>query len=541
MTTRVEKTEPAILVVDDRPANLLAFQAVLEPLGQPVVTASSGKEALGQLLRREFALLLLDVQMPEMDGFELATRMQASPRLATIPIIFVTATSRDATQVFGGYAHGAVDYLLKPFEPEVLRAKARVFSDLYRAQQTIRHQAQQLHESELREVERRNEARFRGLTESMPLPVWEVTAHGTICACNRAWTEYSGLSLEQTRTMLAAHWVCEADLASAREAWQRGTQSGASFDLECRLRCAQDTSHRWHLLRAVPARDARASAGSWIVAGFDIDARRTVHEQRARLLEREQHAREQAESANRMKDQFLATVSHELRTPLNAVLGWTQVIRTGVLHRDRLVQAIDTIERNARAQAALIDDLLEVSRIVSGQLRLDPGPCSIDEIITEVVDSVRPVADAKRIAIDWQVGHGSSIALVGDRMRLGQVVSNLVSNAVKFTPAAGSVAIRARDEAGHVRIVVQDTGAGIAPDFLPFVFDRFGQEAHAQLAATKGLGLGLSIAKHLVELHGGELLAESAGRGQGARFTVVLPVAGRAPSGPRLNGAESSD
>jgi signal transduction histidine kinase len=405
--------EPAILVVDDLPANLLAFQAVLEPLGQPIATATSGHEALKQLLRRDFALLLVDVQMPEMDGFELAARIQPHPRLARIPIIFVTATNPDASNVFRGYAHGAVDYLLKPFEPELLRAKARVFSDLYRAQQTIRIQAERLHEAELREIERRNEERIHRLTKAM--------------------------------------------------------------------------------------------------------------------LEREREAREQAESANRMKDEFLATVSHELRTPLNAILGWTQVVRTGSLQEDRLSHAIETIERNARAQAALVNDLLDVSRIVSGRLYIELGPCFIDEVVDEVVNATRPAADAKRIALQWLRDLGP-LPIHGDRLRLRQVVSNVLSNAVKFTPPGGKVGIRALRDGPSVNIVIEDNGEGIAADFLPFVFDRFRQQARPGGLATDGLGIGLSVASQLVELHRGRLLAESEGRGKGARFTIVLPTAGATPA-----------
>ncbi|MGH7440070.1 MAG: ATP-binding protein [Polyangiaceae bacterium] len=418
-----------------------------------------------------------------------------------------------------------MDYLLKPFEPELLRAKARVFSELYRAHQTIRIQAKNLHESELREIARRGDERFRRLTESLPLPVWAVRADGTIGGCNGAWTEYSGLSLEDTGTMLAAHWVHELDFARAHETWQNGTQSAASFDMECRLRCGHDASHRWHLLRAVPERGAPASAGSWIVAAVDIDARKMAQELHARLLEREHDAREQAEAANRMKDEFIATVSHELRTPLTAILGWTQILRTGALHEERLSQGLETIERNARAQAALVNDLLDVSRIVSGKLHIDPGLCNVDEVVDEVVNAVRPATDAKRIALDWP-GGATPIALRGDRMRLRQIVSIILSNAVKFTPPGGAIRIRAHGRGPFVHVVIEDTGEGIAHDFMPFMFDRFRQRVRADGLATDGLGVGLSIAKHLVELHGGQLLAESEGRGRGARFTILLPTAG---------------
>jgi hypothetical protein len=531
MQARDHAAEPAILVVDDRPANLLAFRAILEPLGQPLVTATTGQEALRHLLQREFALLLVDVQMPGMDGFELAALIKSNPRFAGIPIIFVTALQPDATRIFSGYAHGAVDYLLKPFEPEMLRAKARVFSELYRAQRTVRQQAQLLHQHELRELERRNDERFRGLTESLPFPVWGVKPDGTIYACNRAWTEYSGLSLENTGPMFASLWVHRRDLESAQTIWQRATQTSTSFDVECRLRCGHDASYRWHLLRAVPQRGTRSETASWIVAGVDIDAQKMAQEERARLLEREQHARVQAEAANRMKDEFLAMVSHELRTPLNAILSWTRVVRTGVLEGERLSQGLETIDRNAQTQARLINDLLDVSRIVSGKLLLELAQYNLDEILREVVEAIRPAAEAKRIGIH-AVDGVPPIRLVCDRVRLRQVLSNLVSNALKFTPAEGRVNVRAAAEGGYARVVVEDTGDGIEPDFLPFVFDRFRQEVRSDGQQREGLGLGLSIAKHLVELHGGQLVAESQGRGRGARFTVLVPTAGPGPCCP---------
>jgi PAS domain S-box-containing protein len=526
MQARDPALEPAILVVDDRPANLLAFRAILEPLGQPLVTATTGQQALRHLLQREFALILVDVQMPGMDGFELAALIKSNPRFAGIPIIFVTALQPDATHIFSGYAHGAVDYLLKPFEPEMLRAKVRVFSELHRAQRTVRQQAQLLHQHELRELERRNDERFRGLTESLPFPVWGVMPDGTIYVCNRAWTDYSGLSLEETGPMFASIWVHHGDLESAT-LWQRATQTGTSFDVECRLR-SHDASYRWHLLRAVPQRGARSETASWIVAGIDIDAQKMAEEERARLLEREQHARAQAEAANRMKDEFLAMVSHELRTPLSSILGWTRVLRTGALEGERLAKAIETIDRNAQTQARLINDLLDVSRIVSGKLLLELAQHDLDKLLREVVEAVRPAAEAKRIAIHGMDGV-PPIRLVCDGGRVRQVLSNLVSNALKFTPAEGRVSVQAVADGDCARIVVEDTGDGIEPDFLPFVFDRFRQQVRPDGQQREGLGLGLSIAKHLVGLHGGHLLAESQGRGRGARFTVLVPTAGPVP------------
>ncbi|HWW82565.1 MAG TPA: response regulator, partial [Vicinamibacterales bacterium] len=287
-----DRLRPAVLVVDDNRANVLAFQAILEPLGAPVVTAASGEEALRTLLQRHFAVIVLDVQMPTMSGFELASLIKSHMRLRCVPIIFVTAMSRDMRHVFTGYAHGAVDYLVKPFEPEILRAKVQVFVELYQAQQTIAAQAREIHRQEMSELERLNDERLSGLTESMPLPVWVVDRAGMVHACNRAWTEYSGLTAEESGSIVNPLWMHELDIESASARWAEGKRAASAFDLECRLRRVRDGCYRWHLLRAVPECCNRAREGFWIVTATDIDAQKMVEHERARMLESEQRARE---------------------------------------------------------------------------------------------------------------------------------------------------------------------------------------------------------------------------------------------------------
>ncbi len=261
----------------------------------------------------------------------------------------------------------------------------------------------------------------------------------------------------------------------------------------------------------------------------EIRVRQWAEEERARLLVREQEARRQAEDANRMKDEFLATLSHELRTPLNAMLGWAQVLRSGRVDAATSDRALEAIERNARSQAQLISDLLDVSRIITGKLRLEMRPVELPRIIEAALDSVRPAADAKeirlRVLLDRIAG-----PLMGDPDRMQQIVWNLLSNAIKFTPQGGSVDIRLKQVgsmaggAGMAEIQVIDSGSGIRPDFLPYVFDRFRQAESTTTRHHGGLGLGLSIVRHLVELHGGTVGVESAGEGQGATFSVRLPV-----------------
>jgi signal transduction histidine kinase/CheY-like chemotaxis protein len=245
-------------------------------------------------------------------------------------------------------------------------------------------------------------------------------------------------------------------------------------------------------------------------------------EQRAALLQRERAARADAERANRMKDEFLMTISHELRTPLTAIYGWARMLTTGQIRENQTRRAIETIERNARAQLQLIEDLLDVSRAISGKLRLTIRPTDIPQIVVAVVESMKPAADAKDVRVDVS-SDGESLPVPADPERVQQIVWNLLSNAIKFTPAGGRVDIRVTSRAADATIVVSDTGAGIPADFLPYVFDRFRQSEGGTTRVHGGLGLGLAIVRHLVELHGGTVYAESAGPGTGATFRVVLP------------------
>jgi signal transduction histidine kinase/ActR/RegA family two-component response regulator len=360
------------------------------------------------------------------------------------------------------------------------------------------------------------------LTESMPLPVWGTRANGQVYACNAAWTTYSGLTAEQTGVLLGPSHVHPSDVDDARAQWDSGTRSHKPFDMQCRLR-RSDRVFRWYQLRAVPEQGETVLEGFWIVAGVDIHAQRCAEEGHARLLEREHSARQEAEAANRMKDEFLATISHELRTPLNAILGWARMLRTGMLGPTRIQQALETIERSAQAQARLVNDILDVSRIISGKLRLQVGPVDLSTIITEAVETVRPAAQAKGIELRWEPP-SKPVPMRGDASRLQQIVWNLASNAVKFTPKAGRVHVGLGCDNDYARLFVRDTGAGIPAEFLPYIFDRFRQGDATTSRAHEGLGLGLSIVRHLVELHGGRVTAESDGPGQGTVFTVTLPL-----------------
>lgn len=257
---------------------------------------------------------------------------------------------------------------------------------------------------------------------------------------------------------------------------------------------------------------------------LDVTDRKLVEEERAALLVRERDARKHAEEADRLKDEFLATLSHELRTPLTSILGWASMIRNGEVEGASAARAIETIERNARSQARLIDDLLDVSRIITGNLRLELHPLNLAPIVEAAVDALRPTAHAKGIQLRLEFTRASCL-VNGDANRLRQVIWNLMSNAIKFNPRGGSVYINLDCVDSMVRLTVRDTGEGIAAEFIPFVFDRFRQAEGSISRKQGGLGLGLAVVRHLVELHGGNVSAESGGLGQGSIFTVDLPMA----------------
>ncbi|BAZ20665.1 multi-sensor hybrid histidine kinase [Kalymmatonema gypsitolerans NIES-4073] len=309
------------------------------------------------------------------------------------------------------------------------------------------------------------------------------------------------------------------------------TAVAEGFSKENRWHIRKDGTHFWAQCVLTPLRDENGNLRGFSKIMQDITERKLAEEERNQLLLREQAARAQAEAANRSKDDFLAIVSHELRTPMTAILGWAGMLQTGMLDEDRVRDAIETIERNANSQMQLIEDLLDISRIVQGNLSLNFSSINLVEVIADAIEVVQPSADDKAIQLESVLD--TPVELIrGDSDRLQQVVWNLLCNAIKFTPNGGRVEVRlsvvsdSEQQAtdNYAQIQVSDTGKGISADFLPYVFERFRQADSTSTRSNKGLGLGLAIARHLVELHGGTIQAESAGIGQGATFTVMLPL-----------------
>jgi PAS domain S-box-containing protein len=286
------------------------------------------------------------------------------------------------------------------------------------------------------------------------------------------------------------------------------------------------TVKKWFAVHVYPSADGLA------IYFDDISERRHAEEQRAKILADAEAARADAEAANRAKDEFLATLSHELRTPLSAILAWTNLLRMGKLDADTSARALETIERNTKLQAQLIEDLLDVSRIITGKLRLQARPLQLAASVESAIDAVRPTADAKGVDIGCEMEDEVG-PVSGDPDRLQQVLWNLLSNAVKFTPQGGRIDVRLGQVGPSVEITVSDTGEGITPEFLPYVFERFRQVDSTAARVHGGLGLGLAIARHLVELHGGSIRAQSPGVGQGATFSVRLPIMAAPARPPR--------
>jgi signal transduction histidine kinase/ActR/RegA family two-component response regulator len=527
-----------ILLVDDRPENLITFEAALAALGHPIVTAGSGAGALRCLLQHEVAVVLLDMNMPGMDGFETARLIRSRRRNRDTPIIFITSHGDDI-QALQGYSMGAVDFILAPVVSEILRSKVGVFLELYERGADVRHQAEKLWRQT-----RRLQALTRASHKIHSAPSVELTLQYAADAVR----EIIGARRAATLVVVHPSGVRQQHQAFSPEQRTEGARRQA-VDLKklnlvssrCRTFAPAELRELLPADQAPPADRALAAPlvgrdgdilGLLLAmenASSDFD-RAEDEELLMQLAQMAATAMEntlfvEARESNRIKDEFLATLSHELRTPLSSILGWAQLLKTKLLNLEETEEAVEIIERNAQMQSKLIEDLLDVSRIITGKMQLNLARIRLAPVILAAVDVVLPAARAKGVDIDAAGIDRAPDCVLGDADRLQQVFWNLLSNAVKFTRARGQIEVRLDSDGAHVEVAVSDNGEGIDPQFLPHVFDRFRQADSSRNRMHAGLGIGLAIVRHVVELHGGSVRGASEGTGRGTTFAVNLPIA----------------
>ncbi|TFZ05043.1 hybrid sensor histidine kinase/response regulator [Ramlibacter rhizophilus] len=531
-----------ILIVDDLLEKHVVFRSVLEELGENVVSARSGREALAHVLNSEFAVILLDVNMPDIDGLETASLIRQYKRSAQTPIVFITAYV-DELQAKRGYALGAVDYIPSPVVPEVLRSKVKVFVDLYRM-----HRQLQLRAVEREALARAEAARAAAeaateradyLSEASRRLGGSLDLNQTAAALlelavprlgAQALLVASGFdgSVAVLNAHPAAAAACElaqglrvavlSALHDGRMArWQDGTDAALVFPLR-----EGEPPRRALILRGPEDRfDPPA-----VALATEIVGRASIAMENARLYAAVQQA-------DRRKNEFLAMLAHELRNPLAPIRNAVHIMQGGEVPASTLHWARDVISRQADHMTRLIDDLLDVSRIVQGKVVVRPERLSLSNLVERSVEASAPTIASRGQQLKVSLPE-EPVALMGDGVRLAQVVSNLVNNASKFSPAGSAIELGASFDGSQVTLRVRDKGCGIDPAFLPHIFDLFVQGDQTLDRAQGGLGIGLTLVKHLVELHGGQVEARSEGSGTGAEFLVRLPAQpGEAAAAPQ--------
>ena len=501
-----------ILHLEDSELDAELVQAYLLDGGfdAEIVRVDTREEFSAEIERGGIDLILADYNLPSFDG--LAALEIARAKYANIPFIIISGALGEETAI-ETLKSGATDYILKHrlerLVPAVSRA-LREAEDRGRARRA---------ENALRE----SEERYRIVAETASDAIISIDIQSNILFINSAAEKIFGYKVEEMTGQSLLMLMPENLRKSHREGIHRYLETGER-------RLSWDRVEVYGVRKNGEEFPLELSFGEFnqngehIFIGIarDVTERKVAETERESLLEREQEARRKAEEASRLKDEFLATVSHELRTPLNAILGWATMLRSGQLNQENTVQAVEIIERNARAQVQLVEDLLDVSRIISGKLRLEADFIDFKQIVENAIEAVQPAAEAKLIKIETDF-QSINNKIFGDTNRLQQVIWNLLTNAVKFTPSGGNIKIALSNENECLEFKVTDTGEGISPEFLPFVFDRFRQADGATTRIHSGLGLGLSIVKHLIEMHGGEVSAKSEGVGHGSTFSFCLP------------------
>lgn len=495
-----------ILNVDDNQANLYTRTRALRKAGYEVIEAETGHEALELVSRHKPALVLLDVHLPDISGIEVCRKIRNNLEFASIFVLQISATSIEHADKILALDSGADAYLIEPVEPEELIANVRALLRLRQAERA-------LHESQ---------TYLKLALEAATMGVWSWELETGSAYWSPECYQIFGAKDVINTVDDVSNFINPEDVERVLQARKKAIDECGIYEVEYRIIRGDDGARRWVLSRGRCDCDKNKKPIRLTGVVTDVTRRKGIEEEREELLAREQALRNEAESANRLKDEFMAIVSHELRTPLNAIVGWANMLHTGILDENTTSRAVDTIRRSAKAQAKLIEDILDLSRINSGKLRAQLRPINLSSVITSAIDTMRPSANDKSIQIE--IKYDSDVGpVLGDSERLQQVMLNLLSNSIKFTPAGGRITVYVERVGNNAQIKVEDTGKGIEPEFLPYIFDRFRQADSTNTRSQGGLGLGLSIAHHLItNVHRGSIEAHSEGVGKGATFLIKL-------------------
>jgi PAS domain S-box-containing protein len=511
-----------ILLVDDNEANLLALEAVLQPLGQELTKARSGEQALQFLTRKDFAVVLLDIRLGDMDGFEVAQSIRSQDRSRHTPIIFITAFESEDFAPAKAYTLGAVDYLVKPLVPEILRAKVEVFLALYQRTEQVR------------ELQRRQTEQVRGelaaIVESSEDAIISEDLQGIVTSWNKGAERLYGYVAEEMvgKPVSVLHPPDHSDeLPDFLERLRRGER----IEPYQTVRLRKDDSRVDVSLSVSPIKNGQGTVIGAAKIARDIGPqKRLEHELRRQT--------EELAEAHRQKDQFLAMLAHELRNPLAPLRTGVHLLRQPQTPPDVRERTHDMMERQLLHLSQLVDDLLDVSRIVRGQIRLRHERLDLRRLVRTVSDDRRPVFEQAGLTLLVDISP-TPICVMGDQTRLTQIVNNLLDNSLKFARGRHAVTVRIGNDSEHRQAVlsIRDEGIGIAPELLPRLFTPFLQADRSLDRSRGGLGLGLAMVKGLAELHGGSVTARSEGPGRGAEFTVRLPLEQELPA---LSGTPSA-
>ena len=505
----VDRAKHEILVVDDDPVSRYTTVRWLHSAGFQTREAASGAEGL-KLADASVSAMVLDVHLPDIDGFELCRMLRSRSLTERLPVLHLSAAYITEEDKVRGLDSGADAYLTHPVEPAVLVASVQALVRARVAEDAMR----------------RSEEQFKAIYARVPSGICLLDAHGCLLDANPAMVQHLGRPLEAlTGRSLAEfvppEWVERADrFARGALASERGVEGRDSFDEFPVLTGAGNIlALQWNMLPDI-------QPGVNMALATDVSERTALELQRQQALQSEREARSSAEKLNRMKDEFIAVLSHELRTPLTAIKAWVQILRKRDDGSQR-ERGLEAIERNVNVQARLVSDLLDLSSINLGKMRLTLGDVDVATVIEAVMAAFSGAIGTKELRVETALT-APYPTIRADASRLQQIISNLLGNAIKFSAHAGRIELAARAENEGVVISVVDQGQGISPEFLPRLFDRFSQADAGSNRRQGGLGLGLSIVRHLVESHDGRISVASAGAGLGSTFSVWLPSKGPA-------------